>query len=186
MQNQKRSGTYLYMPKKWSSYKQISYQCIGFFTSVYRKPMFTGQYICWDSFSPKAKKISLITTLVHRALLICSKTNLNSELHRVKQLLIENGYPDDILLSCRKEKLANFVAEYSCGPEKCPIYLKLPWIGNVSSKFGNQSNKAITSSFYAVKPHEVYSTKVMLPSAKKDSVPTTQKKLCSLGLFVAM
>ena len=31
----------------------------------------------------------------------------------------------------------------------------LPWIGNVSSKFENQSNKAITSCFYAVKPRVV-------------------------------
>ena len=50
-----------------------------------------------------------------------------------------------------------------------------PWIGNVSSKFENQINKAITSCFYAVKPRVVYNTRVMLPSAKKDSVPTTQK-----------
>ena len=36
-------------------------------------------------------------------------------------------------------------------------------------------DKAITSCFYAVKPRVVYNTRVMLPSAKKDSVPTTQK-----------
>ena len=65
--------------------------------------------------------------------------------------------------------------EKTFGPEKCPVYLKLPWIGNVSSKFENQINKAITSCFYAVKPRVVYNTRVMLPSAKKDSVPTTQK-----------
>ena len=53
------------------------------------------------------------------------------------------------------------------GPEKCSVYLKLPWIGNASSKFENQINKAITSCFFAVKPRVVYSTRVMLPSAKK-------------------
>ena len=55
------------------------------------------------------------------------------------------------------------------------MYLKLPWIGNVSSKFQNRINKAITSCFCAAKPRVAYSTRVMLPSAKKDSVPTTQK-----------
>ena len=44
-----------------------------------------------------------------------------------------------------------------------------------SINFENQINKAITSCFYVVKPRVVYSTRVMLPSAKKDSVPTTQK-----------
>ena len=52
---------------------------------------------------------------------------------------------------------------------------KLPWISNVSSKFENQISKAITSCYYAVKPRVVYNTRVMLPSAKKDCVPTTQK-----------
>ena len=45
--------------------------------------------------------------------------------------------------------------------QKCPVYLKLPWIGNVSSKFENQINKAIASCFYAVKPRVVYSTRVV-------------------------
>ena len=147
----------------------------GFLTSVCRKPTFTGQYIRWNSFGPKTRKISLIKTLVHRALMICSKTKLGSELDKIKQLLIENGYPADVLLSCINQKVANFAAEKTFGPEKCPVYLKLPWIGNVSSKFENQINKAITSCFYAVKPRVVYSTRAMLPSAKKDSVPTTQK-----------
>ena len=107
--------------------------------------------------------------------MICSKTKLGSELDKIKQLLSDNGYPKDALLSCINQKLANFAAEKTFGPEKFPVYLKLPWIGNVSSKFENQINEAITSFFYAVKPHVVYNTIVMLPSAKKDSVPTTQK-----------
>ena len=107
--------------------------------------------------------------------MICSKARLGSELDKIKQLLIENGYPADVLLSCINQKLANFAAEKSFGPEKCPVYLKLPWIGNVSSKFENQINKASTSCFSAVKPHVVYSTRVMLPSAIKDSIPTPQK-----------
>ena len=34
----------------------------GFLTSIYRKPVFTGKYIRWISFSPKTRKISLIKT----------------------------------------------------------------------------------------------------------------------------
>ena len=107
--------------------------------------------------------------------MICSTTKLDSELDTIKQLLIENGYPEDVLVSCIKEKLANISSEKRFGPGKCPVYLKLPWIGNVSSKLENQINKAITSSFYAVKPRAVYNTRIMQPSAKKDSGPTTQK-----------
>ena len=63
--------------------------------------------------------------------------------------------------------LANFTAEKAFGPEKCPVYLKLPWIENVSSKFENQISKAITSCYYTVKPCVVYNTRVMLNLLKK-------------------
>ena len=39
----------------------------GFETSVYRKPIFTGQYLRLESFSPTKQKTNLISTLVHRA-----------------------------------------------------------------------------------------------------------------------
>ena len=37
---------------------------VGFETSVYRKPTFTGQYLRWESFSSLKRKISLISTLL--------------------------------------------------------------------------------------------------------------------------
>ena len=107
--------------------------------------------------------------------MICYKAKLVPELDKIKQRLIENGYPVAVLLSCINQKLANFAVEKPIVPEKFPVYLKLPWIGNVSSKFEIQISKAITSCYYAVKPRVVYNTRVMLPSAKKDRVPTTQK-----------
>ena len=98
----------------------------GFLTSVYRKPMFTGQYIRWNSFSPKTRKISLIKTLVHRALMICSKTKLGSVLDKIKQLFIENGYPTDVLLSCINQKLANFAAELNVWSREVPSIPERP------------------------------------------------------------
>ena len=56
---------------------------------------------------------------------ICSKTKLGSELDRIRQLLIENAYPEDVLFSCIKQELANFAAENPFGAETCPFYLKL-------------------------------------------------------------
>ena len=34
----------------------------GFLTSVYRKPIFTGQYIRLNSFCPKQRKVNLVKT----------------------------------------------------------------------------------------------------------------------------
>ena len=103
----------------------------------------------------------------------CMYEHRGPELDKIKQLLLENGCPADFLPSCINQTLANFAAEKPFGREMCPVYLKLPWIGNVSSKFENQISKAVTSCYYAVKPHVVYNTRVILPSAKRDCVPTT-------------
>ena len=67
--------------------------------------------------------------------MISFKTKLGPELNKIEQLLIENGHSADVLLSCINQQIAKFAAEKPIGPEKCPVYLKLPWIGNVSSKF---------------------------------------------------
>ena len=58
--------------------------------------------------------------------MICSKTKLGPELDKIKQLLIDNGYPADVLLSYINQKLASFAAEKPIGPEKCPVYVNCP------------------------------------------------------------
>ena len=63
--------------------------------------------------------------------MIFSKTKLGPEFNKIKQLLIENRYPADVLQSCINQTVVNFAAEKPIGPEKCPVYLKLPWIGNI-------------------------------------------------------
>ena len=71
---------------------------LGFETSVYRKPSFSGQYICWESFSPRKRKTNLIATLVHRARMICRKNKLKQEIDIIKKILLDNQYPEDIVL----------------------------------------------------------------------------------------
>ena len=95
-------------------------------TSIYWITTFTGQYICSNYFSQKTRKISFIKTSVHRAIMICSRTKLGSEINNIKQLFIENGYPADVLFSCINQKLANFATETTFGTEKSPVYLNCP------------------------------------------------------------
>ena len=66
---------------------------VSFETRVYRKPTFTGQYLQWDSFSPLEPKVSLISTLVRRALMICIKRRHNNYIERIKKISLDNGYP---------------------------------------------------------------------------------------------
>ena len=45
-------------------------------TMVYRKPTFSGDYVKWDSFCGKKRKINLIKTVVHRGKMIFSPKHL--------------------------------------------------------------------------------------------------------------
>ena len=69
---------------------------IGFEIGVYRKPTFTSHYFRWQSFSPLKRKISLISTLVHRVLMICTKRRFKGEIERIKKILLDNGYPKNV------------------------------------------------------------------------------------------
>ena len=61
-----------------------------FITSIYWKPTITGQYLCWNSFSPRKRKTKLILTLTHRAHAICSPERLPLELDKIKFILLTN------------------------------------------------------------------------------------------------
>ena len=43
-----------------------------FYTNIYRKTKFTGDYIPFNSYSPIKQKIDLISCLTYRAIKICS------------------------------------------------------------------------------------------------------------------
>ena len=79
---------------------------LGFKSSVYRKPTFSGQYIRWKSFSPRKRKANLIVTLVHSALMICTQSKLTHEIDFIKKILLDNGYPEDIVLKHISKKIA--------------------------------------------------------------------------------
>ena len=139
-----------------------------FLTSVYRKPIFTGQYLRWNSFSPQKRKINLIDTLVHRAFIICSKNKLDPELGKIRLILLENGYPEQAINSAfkRKPQQLNFNLIHTV--EKCPVYLYILWIGNVSMKFEKLITFAVKRCFFSVEPRVIFNTRQLLPATKKD------------------
>ena len=61
------------------------------------------------------------------------------------------------------------------GPEKCVVYLRLPWLGSVSTRFEKQVKSAVKQCFSAVEPRVVYSTNKLLPATIMDVLPALQK-----------
>ena len=134
-----------------------------FITSVCRKASCTGQYMQWDSFGPSKHKKNLISTLVHRSLCICSKSMIQQELENITVILRDNGYPEFIIDREIFNKLARFHSLPKFGPNKCPVYLKLPWIGNISLKFKNKIKSSVKHCFRAIEPRVLLSIRKILP-----------------------
>ena len=136
-----------------------------FYTSIYRKTTFTGDYIPFNSFSPIKQKINLISCLTYRAMKICSEKYLKSELENLRNIFQNLGYPLDLIDST----IAKTKDKFEClkfGPKKCPVYLKLPYNSN---EVVQKSLKKIVENYYrAVKLRILYKNNKLLKIDNKD------------------
>ena len=56
-------------------------------------------------------------------------------------------------------KIAGFTADKNIVPQKCPVYIKLSYIGNASLRFKKQIKTAKTKCYTTVNPCLVFSSK---------------------------
>ena len=165
-------GLNQHVQKKPTPRRPKERQNFDFVTSVYRKPTFTGQYLRWNSFSPTKRKTNLISTLVHRTFMICSKNKLEPELNKIRSILNSNGYSEDVITLTFQRKLKQLNAALIHSADKCPVYLHVPWLGNVSTKFEKQISSAVKRCYFAVELRVVFTTWQLLPSTKNDALPS--------------
>ena len=141
-------------------------------TSIYRKKTFTGEYMKWSSFAPLQRKINLIKTLTWRALSICSPCNLDKELTTIKSILIKNGYPESVVSVNINRIVTKYRQDQPHVAKLCPLYIRLPWIGEKSLAFEQQIKKSVRSCFYAADVRACFTTRTLMSFNVKDSVPT--------------
>ena len=150
----------------------------GILTSVYRKPTFSGEYVRWSSFCDKRRKINIIKTLLHRARSICSQEKLQQELSNIKSLLIKNGYPENTIHAVFKESSESVIS--TTVPDeptkiKDHVYIRLPYIGSISSVYRKRLQDAVKKCYTDVSLRTIFTSKPILPNAKKDVLPTLQR-----------
>ena len=100
--------------------------------------------------------------------MICSKSKLYPELGKIRSILLENGYLEYKIDSAFKRKLQQLNSNPVHTVEKCPVYLHIPWIGNVSMQFEKQITSAVKRCFFSVEPRVIFNTQQLLPATKKD------------------
>ena len=109
--------------------------------------------------------------------MICSKSKLQHELENISSILRNNGYPESIIQITMSKKIALFNRKPKEGPQKCPVYLKLPWIGKISLNFEKQTKIAINRCYQAVEPRIIFTTRKILPAIHKDVLPSLQQSM---------
>ena len=76
------------------------------------------------------------------------------ELSNIRTILINNCYPGAIT-----KKMNQFRRPTQLDPQKCPVYLHLPWLGNVSMRYEMKINTAVKRYYFAVEPCIVCTTR---------------------------
>ena len=108
--------------------------------------------------------------------MICTKRKLNGEIERIKKTLLDKSYPKTVVnAQIATKKIAQFSTLKRFGPEKCLVYLRVPWIGKYSTNLEKEVKTAVESCYGSVSTCLVFTLKRMLPVAGKHILPTTHK-----------
>ena len=148
-----------------------------FVTSIYRKPTFSGQYINFLSHSSKKRKINLIKTLCNRAVSICSPSTLDDEIGKIMEVLQSNGYPKELVSKTIQSYREKITTPKMYGPQRCPVPIKLPFLGTTSSKCERELNVMTRRCFYSVEPRVIFTSKPILSHVLKDHIPVNETSL---------
>ena len=148
----------------------VEHTKVSYETKVYCKPWFTR-----ESFTRLKRKASLVSTLVHCALKICSKSKLKEEINRIKEILLDNGYPEDFVLKQISKKITQFSRPKQFGPDKCPFYLWVTYTGKAALTLERKLQIAVENCYGSMALRTVFVSRQMLPASWKDVLPAIQK-----------
>ena len=142
-------------------------------TTICRKPTFTGLYTRWDSYCDPGQKIALIRSLTNRAKRICSPQLLTDEIAQLKRIFHQNGYPPPIVDQVIQRTLRQ--KERAPTVKRKPVYLRLPWLGDVSASFKSRVRQATAKVAPWCEPVIYFTSRKMLNTSNKDVLPTDHK-----------
>ena len=82
--------------------------------------------------------------------MICTKRRFNGEIERIKKILLDDGYPKNVINAQIVKKIAQFSTLKQFGPEKCPVYLRISWIGKPSTNLEKEVKVAVESCYSSI------------------------------------
>ena len=122
----------------------------------------------WHSFAPKSRKLNLIRCFSYRALNICSECKIENELRAIKDIFIDNGYPEDVIDNNIKHTVTKFKnMNRVSGPPKCPVYFRLRWVGFASESFAHKIASSVYRCYHAVNLRPIFTSRSAFNSTNK-------------------
>ena len=106
--------------------------------------------------------------------MICSKSKLKGEINRIKEILLDNGYPEEFVLKQISKKITQLSNPKQFGPDKCPVYLRVNYTGKASLTLEKNVRTAVENCYGSVAVWSVFISRQMLPTSRKDVLPALQ------------
>ena len=118
--------------------------------------------------------------------MICSESKFDGEVGFITETFCNNGFPEDIVRSLIGDKIVHFHKTKVALAQKCPVYLRLPWLVEISDQFADQISLCIWRCYFASNLRVVYYTRTALPSGRKDVLPTQHSSALIIFLYMYM
>ena len=113
--------------------------------------------------------------------MICIKRRLNGEIGRIKKILLDNSYSKNVNVHISR-KITQFSTLMRFGLENCPVYLRVPSISEPSTNLEKEVKTTVESCYGFVSTRLVFTSKRMVPVARKDVLSTTHKSLSYMNI----
>ena len=96
---------------------------------------------------------------------------IENELIAIKDIFVDNRYPDDIIENNIKYAVTNFKEMNKVfGSPKCPVYFKLPWVGSATESFANHIASSVYRCYHAVNLRPIFTSRPAFNSTNKDKL----------------
>ena len=119
----------------------------GLSTSVFRKSTNTDAFLAYESCAPKKYKVSVIRSLIHRAISHSSNWQaFNAEIEYITKMLTKNGYPRSLIVKVTGDFLNSFfdsVGKRGGEKPEFSMYLPLEYRGVISLSFAARIRRLV-------------------------------------------
>ena len=141
--------------------------------TIYHRETWSGQYLNFNSYCPIQYKRGLVKTLAYRVRRLCPESVLDSELTKVKNTLIESGYPARFIDKHFKVDNTDSTNK-ELKAEKKQVFLNLSYKGdNLLMLTSRRLRKLVAFTFPAARLMVVHHSKNMLIQSKLDKSSST-------------